>query len=202
METAIFSLGLSPRQIQGFSPFKRWWITVIATAASTYALDFVATLCGLGLMASGFLAASSHMEALIFLAFSYAMWAAGLRVNLKENWALLEATGTSTNVLSKAALDITRLRTTNLRIQKFAAAAGYTAMEIAKEAPYYAGAFGAALFTDSISSNQAIVFLGGANLGAALYEYGLARLVRAFLRRSCSGTEKIKDEGDQADALN
>ncbi len=51
-----------------------------------------------------------------------------------------------------------------------------------KEIPYYAGAFGAAL-TDTVSSADAIVFLAGANLGAAAYEYGLARLTAVFLRR-------------------
>jgi hypothetical protein len=34
-----------------------------------------------------------------------------------------------------------------------------------------------------VSSGEALVFLGGANLGAAAYEYGLARLTRVFLRR-------------------
>jgi hypothetical protein len=48
--------------------------------------------------------------------------------------------------------------------------------------PYYAGASGAMLLTDSVSSADAIVFLGGANLGAAGYEYGLARATRAFIR--------------------
>lgn len=194
MQIIAFRLGYTPVQVRGFTPVKRWGITIAATTASTYALDFVATVCGLGLIASGILGAADHAEALIFLAFSYIMWGAGLRVNLRENWALLKATGTSTNALSKAALDIARLRATSRRVQKFAAAAGYTATEIAKEAPYYAGAFGAVLFTDSISSNQAVVFLGGANLGAALYEYGLARLVRAFLRRSYRSTERCNDE--------
>jgi hypothetical protein len=55
--------------------------------------------------------------------------------------------------------------------------------EVAKEVPYYAGAFGAAVFTDSVSSSEAIVFLGGANLGAAAYEYGLAGATRGLLRR-------------------
>ena len=43
-------------------------------------------------------------------------------------------------------------------------------------------ALGAAVATDSVSSNAAIVFLAGANLGAAVYEYGLGRLTRVFLR--------------------
>ena len=43
--------------------------------------------------------------------------------------------------------------------------------------------FGTAVVTDSVSANDAIVFLAGANLGAAFYEYGLARLTLVFLRR-------------------
>jgi hypothetical protein len=38
--------------------------------------------------------------------------------------------------------------------------------------------------SDAVSAADAIVFLGGTNLGAALYEYGLARATRAFLRRA------------------
>jgi NNMT/PNMT/TEMT family len=75
------------------------------------------------------------------------------------------------------------LRSTSLRVRKFAAAAGYVGTELAKETPYYAGAFGTALLTDSVFANDAIIFLGGANLGAAAYEYGLARIVRAVLQR-------------------
>ena len=84
-------------------------------------------------------------------------------------------------MLSKAAFELTRRR--GRRTQRVAAAAGYVATEIAKEAPYYAGAFGAAVLTDSVSSNEALIFLAGANLGAAVYEYGLARLTRRLLRR-------------------
>jgi hypothetical protein len=58
------------------------------------------------------------------------------------------------------------------------------ATEIAKEAPYYAGAFGAAVLTESVSSTEALLFLAGANLGAAGYEYVLARLTRGLLGRS------------------
>jgi hypothetical protein len=84
-------------------------------------------------------------------------------------------------VLSKAAFELTRRR--GPRTQRMAASAGYVATELAKEAPYYAGAFGAALLTDAVSSNEALLFLAGANLGAAAYEYGLAGLTRRLLRR-------------------
>lgn len=166
----------------GLSMTSQWAITIAATVLSTYALDAVATVAGLSLAASGLLRGLGHAQVLLFLAATYLIWGLGLHANLRANWALLLDTGTSTNALSKAAYDLIKLRTANLRIQRFAASTGYTGTELAKEAPYYAGAFGAVLFTDSVSANDAIIFLGGANLGAAVYEYGLARLVRAFLK--------------------
>jgi hypothetical protein len=66
-------------------------------------------------------------------------------------------------------------------VVRTASAVGYIVVEIAKEAPYYAGAFGTALVSDAVDSTDALVFLGGANLGAAVYEYGVARLTRTYL---------------------
>lgn len=166
-----------------FPVLARWGVTLTATAASTYALDLMAATCGVLLVASGLLNGLGHTAVLTFLAVSYAAWGAGLRVNLRANWRLLERTGTSTNALSKAAFDLARSRTSSVRAKRFASAAGYVATELAKEAPYYAGAFAAAVASDSLHANHAIVFLAGANLGAAAYEYGLARLTRAFLSR-------------------
>ena len=164
-----------------------WVVTIGATAVSAYALDAVATAAGLLLVASHALSGLLHWQALVLLAATYVAWGAGLRVNLRANWSLLERTGTSTNALSKAAHDLTRLRTASVRARRIAAAAGYVVTELAKEVPYYAGAFGAAVVTDSVSSTDAILFLAGANLGAAGYEYGLARLTRTALRRrSCA----------------
>lgn len=149
---------------------------------SAYALDAVATAAGVLLVASGLLGGLDHRLVILFLVASYAAWGAGLRVSLQANRALLEQTGTSTNALSKAAYDLVSLRTPSLRARRVAAAAGYVGTELAKEAPYYAGAFGAALVSDSVTSSEALVFLAGANLGAAVYEYGLGRLTQAFLR--------------------
>jgi hypothetical protein len=84
--------------------------------------------------------------------------------------------------LSKAAHDLARLGTASPRVRKVASQGGYIGTELAKEVPYYAGAFGAALFSDSVSSKDALIFLAGANLGAAAFEYGLGRLTQAFLR--------------------
>jgi hypothetical protein len=160
----------------------RWAATIAATALSAYALDGIATAAGVALAASHVLRGLDQALLLMFLGATYVVWGAGLRVNLKANWALLEETGTSTNALSKAAYDLTRLRSGSPGARKLASAIGYVGTELAKEAPYYAGAFGAVLFSSSVSSKDALIFLGGANLGAAVYEYGLARMTRAFLR--------------------
>ena len=166
----------------------RWGITLTATAASTYALDLVATATGLALAGSHLLRGLDQPLVIAFLACTYIAWAAGLRVNLAANARLLERTGTSTNVLSKAAFDIVRRRSASVRAQRFAAGAGYVATELVKEVPYYAGAF-ALLLTDTMTAKDAIIFLGGANLGAAAYEYGLGRLTRAFLGRDYAAFE-------------
>ena len=38
------------------------------------------------------------------------------------------------------------------------------------------------MFSGSVDTNDALVFLAGTNIGAAVYEYGLARLTRFVLR--------------------
>ncbi|MEV0129195.1 guanitoxin biosynthesis pre-guanitoxin forming N-methyltransferase GntF [Dactylosporangium sp. NPDC050688] len=162
---------------------RAWVVSLAATAVSAYALDATATTAGVALVASGVLGDLGHRWAVAVLVASYAVWAWGLRANLRANQALLAATGTSTNVLSKAAHDLARRYGTGPRAARVAAAAGYTATEVAKEVPYYAGAFGAAVLTDPVTATGAVLFLAGANLGAAGYEYGLARLTRTFLRR-------------------
>ena len=159
---------------------RRWGITLTATAASTYALDVVATAAGLALAATHVQRGFDYVVLLGFLAASYVAWGAGLRVNLAANVRLLERTGTSTNALSKAAYDLARRR--SVRARRFAAGAGYVVTELAKEIPYYAGA-AAVLLTDTMTAKDAIVFLAGANLGAAAYEYALGRLTTAVLDR-------------------
>jgi hypothetical protein len=156
---------------------------VLATAVSTYALDGFAIAVGTGLAASGVVGGLDGPVLVAFLAATYAVWGAGLRVNLAANWSLLACTGTSTNVLSKAAHDVARARGTGLRMRRFAASSGYVFSELAKEVPYYAGASGAVLWSDLVSAGDAIVFLAGTNLGAAVYEYGLARATRRYMRR-------------------
>jgi hypothetical protein len=161
---------------------KRWAVTLAATVASTYLLDLVATAAGVALAASHLFHGVDHWLVVAFLVASYVVWGLGLRVNLAANWTLLEETGTSTSALSKAAYDLAGVGRRSDRFRRIASQVGYVATELAKEIPYYAGAFGAALLSDSVSSNDALVFLAGANLGAAAYEYALGRLTRSFLR--------------------
>jgi hypothetical protein len=160
-----------------------WITTVAATVVSTCALDAVATLSGAVLAASPVFDGMSHVVVVGFLAATYILWFAALRINLVANWHLLEQTGTSTNLPSKAMFELARCRSSSPHLPRVASAAAYLATEIAKEAPYYAGAFGTALLTDTVDSTDALVFLGGTNIGAAVYEYGLARLSCIFLDR-------------------
>jgi hypothetical protein len=162
---------------------RTWFVSIAATVVSTYALDATATAAGIGLVASGLFADAGRPWAVAVLVASYVGWGFGLRANVRANGMLLATTGTSTNVLSKAAHDLTRRLTDSDRAPRRAAAIGYLGAELIKEAPYYLGAFGVAAVSTSVSSHHAIVFLAGTNVGAMLYEYGLARLTRVVLRR-------------------
>jgi hypothetical protein len=184
MLTAEVPVPVANSTLLCLSNSKKWLVTCSATAISTYALDAVATVAGLLFVASGLPNNLNYASALVLLGASYLIWGAGVAVTLRANWDLLEATGASTNAPSKALYDLAKSRTGNAGIRKLAAATGYVGTEIAKEAPYYAGAFGAVLLTDSITAIEALIFLGGANLGAAAYEYGLAVLTRAMLFRA------------------
>jgi hypothetical protein len=168
---------------------KRWSATVVANVLSTYALDTVSTVVGVLLVASGLFAGTGLYVVLMFLACSYVLWGAGLSSSLRANWRLLEATGTSTSLLSKLAYDLARLRAKNIRVRWILCASGYVVFELAKESPYYLGAFGLAFASDAVSSQEAIIFLAGANVGAAAYEYGLSwstrdRASRIFIVRA------------------
>ncbi len=164
-----------------FAATNRWAVTLAATAASMWALDLVAAAAGVLIVASDVLGEASQGVVLGFLTLTYVVWGAGLRVNMMANWRLLEETGTSTSALSKGLFDLVRFRSSSQRTVRAASAIGYIVVEVAKEAPYYAGAFGTALMSGDVDSADALVFLGGANLGAAVYEYAVSRLTRSVL---------------------
>jgi len=164
-----------------------WWVSAAATVVSTYALDLVATCAGLLVVVTGALDGLGGLWLIVALAVSYLAWGAGLRTNLVANLRLLAATGTSTNVVSKAAYELARRRSP--RIRRWAASGGYVATELAKELPYYVGAFGSALVVDPVEAADAVAFLAGANLGAAAYEYALGRGTTAYVTRRTASFE-------------
>lgn len=164
-----------------------WIVTFVASVVTAYGLDVVATCTGLLLAGSGWLAGIEYGTALALLLLTYVAWGAGAWSILKANWELLQRTGTSTNLFSKAGHDIAARLGWSLRWRRAATHTGYILTDLAKEAPYYLGAAGAALFSDSIGVVDAIIFLVGANVGAASYgfmqAYGMRRFVRRISRR-------------------
>ena len=171
------------RSVRPFSGARRWMATAAASLVTAYALDLFATSLGLLVVAAGLLSGIGYVEALLLLLASYVFWGAGLWAVIKANWALLQRTGACTNILAKAGHDLAVRLRWSLRGRKVAAYVGNTATELAKEAPYYIGAGGFALFSDSVSAIDAIVFLAGANTGAAIYGFALARGLGFFLAR-------------------
>ncbi len=159
----------------------RWAFTIAATGVSTWVLEVAATTAGVLLVASHLFHAAPHGLLIGFLAGTYLLWAAGLRVNLTANALLLETTGTSTNVLSKVSFEVARRRSCTQRCVRAASMTGYVVTEVAKEAPYYASAFGAALLSEDVNSADALIFLGGTNIGAACYECSVGRVTRTYL---------------------
>ncbi|MFN8223121.1 MAG: hypothetical protein U0R50_07675 [Gaiellales bacterium] len=166
--------------------WRRWVVTLAATAISTYALDAFATAVGVALVASDLFAGLEHRVLYGVLATTYVLWGLGLRVNLVANGDLLEQTGTSTSAPSKLLYDLAARGSSNThrarRRRRRAAALGYIATELAKELPYYAGAFGVAAASDWVDSSAAIVFLAGTNVGAAIYEAAVGAATRLLLR--------------------
>ena len=84
---------------------------------------------------------------------SGASWSSGMPVDAPITRSPSHA---STNALSKAAHDLARARNARPRTRRAAASCGYVFCEVAKEVPYYAGAFGATLVTDAVSGGDAI----------------------------------------------
>ena len=168
------------------TPARCWMATLVASFATAYGLDAFATCVGLLLVGSGWLKGIDYSGALALLVVSYVAWGAGIWSILTANWQLLQRTGTSTNLFSKAGHDVAVRFGWNLRWRRAITHAGYVATDLAKEAPYYLGAAGAALFSDAIDAVDAIIFLAGANTGAATYgflqSYGMRFVVRRWTR--------------------
>jgi hypothetical protein len=172
----------------------RWGVTIGANVGSMYALDGVASAVGIG----GTWTAEkiNHMVTenphaldtvpksvlLPILGASYYAWWRGVRPNLEQNWHLLEETGVSTNALSKFMYDRAEKMKSSEKKQKLASKIGYVGLELVKEWPYYTAALGAAAVSKDISTQESLIFLASANLGAAGYELGLGHVTKKFLK--------------------
>jgi hypothetical protein len=190
-----------PHPARPVTQVRKWSATIVANAVSTYALDAVSTVVGVALVAYGSLSGIGVQAAAVLLGASYVLWATGLSSSLKANWRLLESTGTSTSILSKLAYDLSGSRIRRAGVRRFLSGTGYVVFELAKESPYYVGAFGLAFATDTISSEEALVFLAGANVGAAAYEYGLGWSTRVFLRKIGIGYASFEEGWAPAEYL-
>ena len=161
----------------------RWAVTLAATVVSTYALDLVATAGGVLLALSGVFGDLAGGWLLTIVVVSYLIWGLGLRTALRANHALLEQTAVSTSLLSKLAWQVARRTAAGKAARRWASTAGYVSWELAKEIPYYIAAAGAVLIGESIGVDDVLIFLTGANLTAALYEYGIGRGTEVWLAR-------------------
>ncbi len=85
-------------------------------------------------------------------------------------------------MLSKAAYDLVTLRTGSVRARRARGRVGYVGTEFAKEAPYYAGAFGAALLTETVSANDALDLPRRRQPGRRRLRVRARPLAYAFLR--------------------
>ena len=152
-----------------------WLITLAATAASTYALDAVATAAGVLLVAPSCWAGSTTPS-------RSPSWPRRTCCGASpcgRTWAPTGAAAPDGNQHQRAVEGGVRAHgAPGTEPQRIAAATGYVATEMAKEAPYYAGAFGAAASPTRSRPPTRCSSSAGANLGAAAYEYGLARLTR------------------------
>ncbi|MFT3851395.1 MAG: hypothetical protein QM733_01425 [Ilumatobacteraceae bacterium] len=171
----------SARPRRAHAARRRWAVTIGATVASTWVLDAVATAAGIALARWTSLADVTPAVLLGVLVASYVGWVLALVANLRANGRLLDDAGVSTNAVSKLAHDLVAGR--SRRARRAAAAWGYVLTEAVKELPYVAGALGAAAASSSVAGADAVVFLVGANLGAAGYEAAVARATSAYLLR-------------------
>jgi hypothetical protein len=170
----------------------RWGVTIGANVASTYALDGVASAVGVSTVwatdkVTNIVSDNPHVlesvpapALLPVLGASYIAWWKGVSPNLEQNWHLLEETGMSSNALSKLFYD--RAGKYSATKQKLLSKGGYVLWETVKEVPYYAAAFGAAAVSKDISTQESLIGLAGANLGAAAFERGLAYATKKFLK--------------------
>lgn len=174
----------------------KYGITTGASAASGFLLEAICVPSGAAFAAVNPLKDLSSETAISFLASSYIAWGAGIYANFKQTWRALEKEGVGTSAWAKVGYDLSgviinrsllnRFSRTSRVIQTGSTLTGFVALEVIKEAPYYAMAFGGKIALDNFapatySPNMEIAFLMGANLAAAVFNGAQALVVNRVL---------------------
>ncbi|MDO8638114.1 MAG: hypothetical protein Q7R43_00945 [Candidatus Daviesbacteria bacterium] len=125
--------------------------------------------------------------ALVAVAISYIPLFTGMLKIADQSWYTLKETGVSVNMFAKFGYDLSRKITRNERVQKAATYTTFLGLELAKEVPWWIGAFtGKEIISDWVpeltTPNIEYAFLTGANIFAAGYEYAQVGGVELALR--------------------
>lgn len=118
---------------------------------------------------------------------SYIPYLTSLFKNADQSWKSLQETGISVNIFAKAGYDLSKNITGSQKLQKFSAYSGFLGSELAKEIPWYIGAFAgkeimSGWVPELYTPNIEYAFLAGANVFAAGYLYAQAGGVELALR--------------------
>lgn len=165
----------------------RHGVTIPLTLVSTSALEAVSIASGTFLAGVNPFSEADPRLAIGALLLSYGFWFSGMAVNARQAWNMLEETGVSVSWWAKVGHDASKKLTDSQTIQKAASYTGFTAMELAKEIPWWLGAFGGKFAISQAAPeynthNMEFSFLMGANVGATFYNYFQAGGVEGILR--------------------
>ncbi len=180
----------------------RYGITSLSSVASGFTLEAICVPTGVAAATMNPLKEVSFEAALGILGVSYVAWGYGIWTNYNQVWKALQEVGVGTSVWAKVGYDLSTAATSRDFFKKMPAVSeflkrgstliGFTALELAKELPYYAVAFGGKLAIEQLdlnlyTPNMEISFLAGANLAAALFNsvqaVGIAEALRVYRGR-------------------
>lgn len=206
--TELKASRFSPRRI--LSEAVKYGITGIAGNYSSALLEGVALVGAKLAIEKQIFAGWDPKLAVAALVVSYIPLVHGTLTNAKQAWNTLEEGGVSVSPGAKFSYDVAKNRTSNERVQKIATYIGFSFFEVAKEIPWYVGAFWGdsvaqlaekaplvgALVEPLISNltpthevtNEELAYLTGANVFATGYQYAQALAIGGTLR----GINEIK----------
>lgn len=147
------------------------------------------------------LAGLDSKYAIAAVALSYIPLITGTLKNAEQAWYSMKELGVSISTPAKIGYDLSRIFTKNEKIQKVSTYAGFLGFELAKELPWYAGAFAGkevmnGWIPERYTPNIEYAFLAGANVAGAGYQYAQAGGIEVLLRgiRNRRGGPKITDD--------